>query len=81
MKVQILGTGCINCRKLEENAKMAISELGIDSEIEKITNINKIIDMGVMMTPGLAIDGIVKSSGRVLSKNQIKEIIENELKK
>jgi len=81
MKVQILGPGCINCRKLEENAKMAISELGIDAEIEKITDINKIIDMGVMMTPALAIDGVVKSSGRVLSKNQIKEIIEKELKK
>ncbi|MCR4420920.1 MAG: thioredoxin family protein [Exilispira sp.] len=81
MKIQILGSGCINCKKLEENAKMAAQELGVEFEIEKITDINKIIEMGVMMTPGLAIDGEVKSSGKVLSKNQIKEIIEKELKK
>ncbi|NMC67074.1 MAG: thioredoxin family protein [Spirochaetales bacterium] len=81
MKIQILGSGCINCKKLEENAKMAAQELGVEFEIEKITDINKIIEMGVMMTPALAIDGEVKSSGKVLSKNQIKEIIEKELKK
>lgn len=80
MKIQILGPGCINCRKLEENAKMAINELKIDAQIEKIENIDKIIEMGVMMTPGLAIDGVVKSSGKVLSKNQIIEILKSEAK-
>ncbi|MEJ5272720.1 MAG: thioredoxin family protein [Spirochaetota bacterium] len=78
MKIQILGSGCINCRKLEENAKMAIAELGISAEIEKVTEIDKIIEMGVMMTPALAIDGVVKSSGRVLSKNQIVDILKAE---
>ncbi len=80
MKIQILGKGCINCQKLEENAKMAIAELGIQAEIEKITNIDQIIEMGVMRTPGLAIDGNVKSSGKVLSKNEIVEIIKKETK-
>ncbi len=75
MKIQILGKGCINCLKLEENVKMAIQELGIDSQIEKITDIDKIVEMGVMMTPGLAIDGLVKSTGKVLSKNQIIDIL------
>lgn len=78
MKIQILGSGCINCRKLEENAKMAISEIGIQAEIEKITDINQIIEMGVMMTPALGIDGVIKSSGKVLSKNQIIEILQKE---
>lgn len=80
MKIQILGRGCINCQKLEENAKMAITELGIQAEIEKITNIDTIIEMGVMRTPGLAIDGVVRSSGKVLSKNEIVEIIKKETK-
>ncbi len=81
MKIQILGSGCINCRKLEENAKMAIAELGISAEIEKVTEVDKIIEMGVMMTPALAIDGVVKSSGKVLSKNQIVDILKAETNK
>ena len=80
MKIQILGKGCINCKKLEENTKMALEQLGIEAEIEKITDIDKIIEMGVMMTPAMAIDGVVKSSGKVLSKNQIIEILKEEIK-
>lgn len=78
MKIQILGKGCINCQKLEENAKMAIAELGLQAEIAKITDFDKIIEMGVMRTPALAIDDIVKSSGKVLSKNEIIEILKKE---
>lgn len=79
MKIQILGRGCINCQKLEENAKSALAELGINAEIEKITDIDKIVEMGVLKTPGFAVDGIVKSSGKVLSKNEIIEILKNEI--
>jgi len=76
MKIQILGTGCPKCIKLTENAQKAAEEAGVESEIEKITDINKIMDLGVMMTPGLAIDGEVKSVGKVLSVEEIKKILE-----
>jgi len=75
VKVQILGVGCPNCKKLEENAREAIKALGIDAEIEKVTDIDQIMSFGVMMTPALAIDGVVKSVGKVLSKEQIMELL------
>ncbi len=75
MKIQILGTGCPKCRKLAENAESAAKELGLDYELEKVTDINKIMSFGVMMTPGIAIDGIVKSVGKVLSIKEIQEIL------
>ena len=62
--IQILGTGCPKCRKLTENAEAAAKELGVPYEIVKITDINEILTFGVMMTPGLAIDGKVKSVAR-----------------
>ncbi|HOP87017.1 MAG TPA: thioredoxin family protein [Syntrophorhabdaceae bacterium] len=75
MKIQILGTGCPKCIKLAENAQVAAKEAGVEFEIEKITDINKIMDLGVMLTPGLAIDGEVKSVGKVLSVEEIKKIL------
>jgi small redox-active disulfide protein 2 len=71
MKIQILGSGCSNCRTLEARAREAVVALGIQAEIEKVTDIEKIMEMGVMSTPGFAIDGTVKSVGRVLTKDQI----------
>jgi small redox-active disulfide protein 2 len=75
MKVQILGSGCPNCKRLEANAKEAVQASGIKADIEKITDIEKIMEFGVMMTPALAVNGIVKSSGRVLNKDQIIQIL------
>ncbi len=75
MKIQILGTGCMKCEKLEANAKEAIKEKGGVYEIEKISDIRKIMDFGVMLTPALAIDGQVKSVGKVLSAEEIKELL------
>jgi len=75
MKIQILGTGCPKCKTLEENARKAVSELTLPCEIEKVTDLNEIMEYGVMMTPGLAIDKQVKSVGKVLSPAQIKEMI------
>jgi small redox-active disulfide protein 2 len=72
MNIKILGTGCPKCRLLEENARKAAELAGIDASIEKVTEIEKIMDYGVMMTPALVIDGAVKSAGRVLSPEQIK---------
>jgi small redox-active disulfide protein 2 len=75
MKIQILGTGCAKCMKLTENAEKAAKEKGIDFQIEKVTDINKIMDFGVMITPSLAIDGEVKSVGKVLSVEEIKKLL------
>jgi small redox-active disulfide protein 2 len=75
MKIEILGVGCPKCKQLTANAEAAIKELNIAAEISKITDINKITDYGVMMTPAFAVDGTVVSAGKVLSKDEIKKII------
>ncbi len=75
MKIQILGTGCPKCKKLEENARAAADDMSMEIEVEKVTDIDKITDMGVMITPALAVDGVVKSTGKVLSKDEIASII------
>ena len=71
MKMQIYGSGCDKCRKLAANAETAARELGIEIELEKVSDINAITDAGVMMTPALAINGKVVSSGKVLSPEEI----------
>jgi small redox-active disulfide protein 2 len=75
MKIQILGTGCFKCKALESNAREAVAKAGIEADIEKITDLDKIMEMGVMVTPGLAVDGEVKKSGKVLNADEIVEII------
>jgi len=75
MKIQILGTGCAKCIKLTENAEKAAKEAGVEFEIEKVTDINKIMEFGVMFTPGIAIDGQVKSVGKVLTAEDIKKLL------
>lgn len=75
MTVQILGGGCAKCHQLEANAREAISRLGLDAEISMITDSDQITEMGVLMTPALAMDGVVKKSGSVLSADQIVEIL------
>ena len=74
-KIQILGTGCPKCKKLAENAEAAAKELDIEYELEKITQINDIMKMGVMMTPALAVDGDVKIVGKVASSEDIKAML------
>lgn len=75
MKIQILGPGCAKCTKLAENTVAAAKELGIDYEIEKISDVNQIMTFGVMMTPGLVIDGEVKTVGKVPSQDEVKKIL------
>jgi small redox-active disulfide protein 2 len=75
MKIQILGTGCAKCIKLTHNAEEAVKQAGVDAEVEKVTDIKKIMDFGVMMTPGFAVDGQVKSVGKVLSVEEIKKLL------
>lgn len=74
-KLQILGPGCMKCKTLAANAEAAARALGLDYELEKITDINQIMAFGVMMTPALAVDGVVKSSGKVLDAEQIKKLL------
>lgn len=71
MKIQILGSGCPKCKLLEQHTREAVAELGIEAEIVKVTSTDDIMEMGVMMTPALAIDGSVKSVGKVLTKDQV----------
>lgn len=71
MKIQILGTGCAKCKQLTANAEQAVKEMGLDAEVEKISEISEIMKFGVMMTPALAVDGTVKSVGKVLSSAEI----------
>ena len=74
-KIQILGTGCQKCKKLAENAEAAAKELGIEYELEKITDINEIMAFGVMLTPALVVDGEVKAVGKVPSVEDIKAML------
>jgi len=74
-KIQILGTGCPKCKKLAENAEAAAKGLGIEYSLEKVTQISDIMKFGVMMTPALAIDGQVKTVGKVVSPDEIKKML------
>ncbi|MFA5316466.1 MAG: thioredoxin family protein [Dehalococcoidales bacterium] len=80
MKIEILGMGCFKCDQLMANAEAAAKELGLGAEISKVTDIDKITEYGVMMTPALAVDGAVVSAGKVLSKEEIKEMISKWMK-
>ena len=75
-KLQILGKGCAKCEKLKELTEQAAQELGIEYEIEKVTDLNDIMSFGVMMTPALAVDGVVKISGKVPHVTEIKKMLE-----
>ena len=75
MKIQILGPGCPKCRALEQNVREALARLAVEAEVEKVTDIDRMMDMGVMMTPALVLDGVVLSVGRVLSSVQIAELL------
>jgi small redox-active disulfide protein 2 len=75
MKIEVLGPGCARCHSLVENAKTAAKELGQDCEIVKVSDMNEIVSRGVMMTPALAIDGVLKTTGKVTSVQEIQTLI------
>lgn len=77
MNITIVGTGCTKCKKLEEVVKEVVSEKGLDATVNKMTDINEIAQTGILMTPGLIIDGIVKLSGKVPSKIEVEKLIES----
>ena len=71
MQVKVLGTGCPKCKFLEDRLKKVADDNGIEIELEKVTDINEIISYGVMMTPGLVVNGEVKISGQIPSEDQV----------
>jgi len=75
MEIKILGTGCANCKTLENNTRNALAEMNIAADVEKVEDIQKIMAYGIMRTPGLVIDGKVVLSGRLPNSTELKEII------
>ncbi len=78
MKIKILGPGCKNCEKLEQEVKNALAELNMPADVEKVEDMNIIMDYDVLMTPGLVINEKVKVSGKVPKQEQIKKWIQEE---
>ena len=78
--IQVLGTGCPTCKKLFESTKEAVKELGLDVVVEYVNDIQKMLSLGVMSSPVLAIDGQAVLSGQVPNLEKIKEIISNNKK-
>ena len=79
MEIKVLGPGCANCHKMEEIAKQAVKELGIEAKIEKITDIAQIAMHGILSTPGLIVNNKIKHSGKPLpSLEKVKEMIKGE---
>jgi small redox-active disulfide protein 2 len=73
--IQILGTGCPKCRKLAESAEAAAKELGVEYELQKVTDINEMMKFGVMVTPALVVDGVVRVTGKVPTAEEIKQML------
>lgn len=74
-RIQILGTGCSKCRTLTSHTEEAVRQLGIEATIEKVEKITEIMKFGVLTTPGLVVDGRVRSAGRMLSVEDIKKLL------
>ena len=81
MKIEVLGPGCINCRKLEQDVQTALSELKLEAEVVKIIDIQEFVKYGILMTPGLVINGKVYSSGKLPVMATLKKWIEEENRK
>jgi len=75
MKIEVLGMGCANCKRLYENALEAVKVIGKEVEVVKVEDIQKIMAYGVMSTPALVVDGVVKTKGKVPKVEEIKELI------
>ena len=75
MIIKVLGSGCANCQKLEALAVKAVEELGIDAEVVHVTEFAEIMAFGIMSTPGLVVDDVVKMAGRVPTYDEVKRLI------
>jgi len=74
-KILVLGTGCPKCEKLKKDVEAVVSELGIDAEIDKITDIQQMMQYGVMVTPALVVDGEVKAAGKSPSTDELRKML------
>ncbi|MEO0072874.1 MAG: thioredoxin family protein, partial [candidate division WOR-3 bacterium] len=81
MEIKILGTGCPRCQELEKRTIDTLAELNIAADVQKVTDIKKIMEYKILSTPGLVINGKVKCAGRIPSKEEIKQWIQEELNK
>ena len=79
LKIEVLGPGCPKCQLLEKNVRVAVEEMGIEAEVTKISEIKDIAARRVMMTPALAVNGVVVSSGHLLTPRQVRELVEEKL--
>ncbi len=75
MKIEILGTGCTKCHKLYDAALAAVAQTGANAEVSKVEDLAEIMKRGVMITPALAVDGQIKSSGKVLKVEEIVKML------
>ena len=75
MRVEVMGTGCMNCKRLLKNVERAVSNTGVEVDIVKVEDVDEIVSKGIMMTPALAIDGNIVSNGRVPSVTEIEGML------
>lgn len=73
--IQVLGPGCVRCERLAENTLRAADDLALDCHVEKVTDVETIAEFGILMTPGLVVDGTVRSAGAVLTVDQVKDLL------
>ena len=76
LTIKVLGSGCPNCKRLEQHARMALEEMGIEASVEHVTDVSKFVDYGLMTTPGLVINEKLVSSGKVLAPASIVPLIQ-----
>ncbi len=74
-KIQVLGSGCAKCKKLKKMVDAAVKKMNLDARVEKVEDINEIMEFGVMMTPALVVDGEVKLAGRMPGRNELLKIL------
>ena len=79
MEIKVLGTGCPKCKTLYKSVTEVVGDMGIEAEIKKVEDINEIVAAGIMLTPGLLINGKVKVVGKVPGKEDIKKYVREEL--
>jgi small redox-active disulfide protein 2 len=75
MKIQVLGTGCAKCKQLTANTEQAVAELGVQATVEKVEDVREIMKFKVMSTPALVVDGVVRSTGKVLTPEAVKQLL------
>ena len=74
-KIEILGSGCAKCKKLHQQTEEMVKKMGIEAQVDKVEDITKIMDYGVMMTPAIVVDGEVKAAGRIPGDDELRKLL------